>query len=67
MNKLIQKYNAPTPAKMQKLGDALVIAIPILQTAVYSLPISLDIQAWVGLGIAAILAVAKFLTSFYSE
>lgn len=64
---LADKYKASTPYKMRKLGDALIVAIPVLQGAVMGLPLDPLTQGLISLGIAVVLAGAKFLTNFYSE
>lgn len=60
--KLKEKYQAPTPAKWRKLGDALLsVGTTITGFAIY------EEMKWVAITALAITVVGKFLTNFFSE
>lgn len=60
-------YRARTPIKMRKLGDGILIAGPILQTAIMSLPLT-DLQkTWINFGITIITLIGKLITNFFTE
>jgi len=64
---LSKRYHSNTPAKWKKIGDALVFAIPTIQTAILNLPLDPHTQVILSLLVAVLLAAAKFITNFFSE
>lgn len=64
---LKERYKANTPYKMRRIGDALTVAIPVLQGAVLGVPFNEMTKGLVLLAIAVILSGAKFITNFYTE
>lgn len=60
-------YKSATPEKMRKIGDAILIAGPILEGAVMQLPISDTTKQWVNFAITIITVGGKILTNFFAE
>lgn len=61
--KLKERYMAPTPAKMRKLGDALLA----VSTTVTTYAIADDWSKWVQISALMLGALGKFLTNFFCE
>lgn len=61
--KLKEKYLAPTPKKMRKLGDALLA----VSTTIATYAIADDWSKWVQISALMLGVVGKFLTNFFTE
>lgn len=42
MRKLIENYKKPTPIKWRKIGDMVLLAIPVLELQLESLPVQIN-------------------------
>jgi len=60
-------YKSATPEKMRKIGDAILIAGPILEGAVMQLPISDITKQWINFAITILTVGGKILTNFFAE
>lgn len=60
-------YKAATPEKMRKLGDAILISGPVLQSATMSLPLTDQQMVWVNFAITIITLAGKIWTNFYAD
>ena len=61
--KLKERYLAPTPKKMRKLGDALLA----VSTTITTYAIADDWSKWVQISALMLGVVGKFLTNFFTE
>lgn len=60
-------YKSATPEKMRKIGDAILIAGPILEGAVMQLPVSDTAKQWINFSITILTVGGKILTNFFAE
>ena len=60
-------YKSNTPEKMRKLGDAILISGPVLQSATMSLPLTDQQMVWVNFSITIITLAGKIWTNFYAD
>ena len=60
-------YKSPTPEAFRKIGDAILIAGPMIQGAVMGLPLSDSSKIWVNFGITILCALGKISTNFFIE
>ena len=61
--KLKQRYLAPTPKKMRKLGDALLA----VSTTITTYAIADNWEKWIQISALMMGVVGKFLTNFFTE
>ena len=61
--KLKERYLAPTPKKMRKLGDALLA----VSTTITTYAIAEDWSKWIQISALMMGVVGKFLTNFFTE
>lgn len=61
--KLKEKYLAPTPKKMRKLGDALLA----VSTTITTYAIADNWSKWIQISALMMGVVGKFLTNFFTE
>ena len=61
--KLKERYLAPTPKKMRKLGDALLA----VSTTITTYAIADDWSKWIQISALMMGVVGKFLTNFFTE
>lgn len=60
-------YKASTPELFRKIGDSILIAGPILQTAIMELPITENAKIWINFGITILTVIGKIVTNFFVE
>lgn len=60
-------YKKPTPIKMRKLGDSILIAGPLLQSAIMGLPLTETQKIWVNFSITISTLIGKLITNFFTE
>jgi len=61
--KLKERYLAPTPKKMRKLGDALLA----VSTTIATYAIADDWAKWAQISALMLGVIGKFLTNFFTE
>jgi hypothetical protein len=60
-------YKRNTPEKMRKLGDAIMISGPVLQSATMNLPLTDGQMIWINFGITIVTLGGKILTNFFAD
>ena len=67
MNFSASNWNRPTPAKWRAVGDALLVAIPLLTGFVMQSPLPDGAKSWVVFIANIALVAGKFITKFFGE
>lgn len=60
-------YKAHTPELFRKIGDAILIAGPMIQGAVMGLPVEDTTKIWLNFSITMLSAIGKITTNFFVE
>lgn len=58
-------YAASTPEILRKVGDAILVAGPVLQGAVMGLPITDTTKLWIGFALTCLTVIGKVITNFF--
>jgi len=57
-------YNKSTPKRWRDVGDALLVAIPVITASIEMLPIPQQLRPFLLVGCNLLLVLGKFLTKF---
>jgi hypothetical protein len=60
-------YWKPTPKRIRKFGDSMLVVLPLLQGAVMNSPLTETGKAWAVFGVAVLVVMAKFITNLFAE
>jgi hypothetical protein len=58
-------YNSPTPRQYRRIGDAFLIAIPVLEGYITASPFQPATKLWLNFSIGLVFVTAKFVTNFF--
>lgn len=62
-----EHYTTPTPVKMRKIGDAILVGTASLSTMIMGLPISDSAKLWTVFALNVVGTIGKVITNFFKE
>jgi len=63
----LSNWSKPSEKKLKMIADAALYSLPLLNVGIMSLPISLDIKAWLTFGLTCLTVVFKFISKLTSQ
>ena len=64
---VLKNYYLPTPKRIRKIGDSILLASVALQPMTQTLPLTDNQRLWVNFGLGCVGILGKFVTNFFTD